>query len=72
MRRFTIYYRFGHDFLPMVNCVDIKRVGEILSKDEDGLGFKVYDNQIKEWVDPETVFLACVFSGFAKNPIPKS
>lgn len=63
MKRYTIHYRYGQDYVPMINCFDIKTVGEVLtSVNDDGLAFKVYDNRNKDWVDPESVFLACILS----------
>jgi hypothetical protein len=64
MRRFTVNYRFGQDYLPIANYHDMKSVGKFLYEDnEEGIGFRVFDNEKKDWVEPESVFLACVLSG---------
>lgn len=66
MRRYTIHLRFGEDYLPMINCSDLKAVSEFITNDEDGLSFKVFDNEKDEWVRPQVVFLACLFGNKVK------
>jgi|LakMenEpi03Aug12_release.lakeMendotaPanAssembly.Ray.scaffolds.fasta_scaffold08002_19 hypothetical protein len=63
MRRFTVYYRFGQDYLPMANYSDIHGVGDFLNRDNtDGYAFKAFDNQENKWVDAARIFLACVLN----------
>ncbi len=62
MRRYTIYYRFGDSFLPMINCRTLKDVAVKLVEDDDRPGFKVFDNHTDQWVSQDVVFLACAFS----------
>jgi hypothetical protein len=62
MRRYTIHQRFGGTYLPMINCKDMDTVANKITTDEDGCSFKVFDNIKQNWVDPNRVFLACVFS----------
>jgi len=60
MRRYTIHFRFGQDFLPMINCTTLEDVANKLTKDDDRPGFKVFDNIKEDWISPERIFLACV------------
>lgn len=61
MRRYTVHYRFGQDYIPMANYHDMQGVGQFLSHDNDeGIGFRVFDNYKKDWVEPEAVLLACI------------
>lgn len=63
MRRYTVHYRFGQDYLPMANYNDMGGVGRCLLEDnEEGIGWRVFDNLKKNWVEAEKVFLACILS----------
>jgi hypothetical protein len=61
MRKYTIHYRFDETYFPMINCTDMDAVANQILKDEEGHSFKVFDNIKQNWVDPNCVFLACVF-----------
>lgn len=69
--RYTIHYKWGVDYLPLINCQDINSVGTKISNDTEyeDHAFKVYDNQKKDWLPPETVLLACVFHQNVANPV---
>lgn len=60
MRRYTINYRFGDSYLPMINCHTLSDVANHLRHDKDGMSFKIYDNVEKKWVEPELVFIAYI------------
>jgi hypothetical protein len=50
----------------MINCYNLNEVANHLdyNNKEDGMAFKIFDNEKDEWVKPEVVFLACViYSG---------
>lgn len=66
MIRYTIHYRFYQEYFPMINCCSLNEVANHLDHNnkEDGMAFKIFDNEKDEWVKPELVFLACVmYSG---------
>ena len=62
MKRYTIYYKFLEEFLPMINCADLKDIARHLERDRDDISFKVFDNKEDDWMKPELVFLACIFN----------
>ena len=62
MRKYTIHYRFYQEYIPMVNCLNLNEVSKHLSLNnkEDGMAFKIFDNEEGDWAKPEIVFLAYV------------
>lgn len=67
MRRYTINYKFNGTYLPMINCGDMESVAFHLLNDQEGNAFKVFDNVNQEWVNPDCVLLACIFSKDLEN-----
>jgi hypothetical protein len=62
MKRYTIHYKFGEDYLPMSNFDNLKSVGMEINNDPERSPFKVYDNFRREIVEPEVILLACILS----------